>query len=114
MTGTVNQMCKQSGSSDYVRSALAKASYSDVTMAPAADMFDQGVELQVLKRGTMFPSRAKKLYELFKSYKSLDEIPAKVMKKLEKSTFRQSVAEVWAETKVCDDNVRAAILTSNS
>ena len=100
VTGTVNQMCRQSGSSDYVRSALAKAAYSDVTMAPAADMFDQGVELQVLKRGTMFPARAKKLYELFKAYNSLDSIPDNVMKKLEKTTFRQPVAEVWAETKV--------------
>ena len=101
ITGTVNQLARQSGSSDYVRSVLSKAAYSDVTMAPAADMFDQGVELQVLKRGTMFPSRAKKLYELFKEYNSLDEIPDKVMRKLEKSTFRQPVSSVWAETKVC-------------
>ena len=27
-------------------------------MAPAADMFEMGVKLQVLKRGTMFPMRA--------------------------------------------------------
>ena len=99
VTGTVNQLSRQSGSCDYVRTALAKAAYSDVTMAPAADMFDQGVELQVLKRGTMFPARAKKLYELFKSYDSLDAVPEKVMRKLEKTTFRQPVAGVWAETK---------------
>jgi hypothetical protein len=99
VTGSVNQLARQSGSSDYVRKALADAAYSDVTMAPAADMFDQGVELQVLKRGTMFPSRAKKLYELFKEYNSLNDIPADTLKRLEKTTFRKPVEEVWAETK---------------
>lgn len=43
VTGTVNQMARQSGSSDYVRRALSNATYSDITMAPAADMFDQGM-----------------------------------------------------------------------
>ena len=44
ITGSVNQIARQSGSSDIVRKELAKAAYSDVTMAPAADMFDQGVK----------------------------------------------------------------------
>merc|ERR1711968_415293 len=77
ITGSVNQIAKQSGSSDIVRKELAKAAYSDVTMAPAADMFDQGVKLQVLKKGTMFPSRAAKLWDLFCKYNSLEEIPPK-------------------------------------
>ena len=37
-------------------------------MAPAADMFEMGVKLQVLKRGTMFPMRAQKLYELYRAH----------------------------------------------
>ena len=44
--------------------------------APASDMFEMGVELQVLKRGSMFGPRAKKLYDYYKTYKSIDEIPA--------------------------------------
>ena len=39
---------------------LAKAGLADVVMAPAADMFELGVEVQVLKRGSMFGVRAKK------------------------------------------------------
>ena len=57
---------------DQVRKVL-RATYSDVTMAPAADMFDQGVELQVLKKGTMFPSRVK-AFSLFQLYDSLEDI----------------------------------------
>merc|ERR1719329_2109245 len=84
VTGTINQMCRQSGSCDIVRKQLSEATYSDVTMAPAADMFEMGVDLQVLKRGTMFPARAKKLYEIFVQYPSLDAIPADVSARLEK------------------------------
>ena len=98
ITGSVNQIAKQSGSSDIVRKELAKAAYSDVTMAPAADMFDQGVKLQVLKKGTMFASRAHKLWELFCKYNSLDEIPVKERERLEKKTFKQSIDAVWKET----------------
>merc|ERR1711871_1632856 len=99
VTGTVNQMARQSGSCTYVREVLSKATYSDVVMAPAADMFDEGVELQVLKKGTLFPARAKKLRQLFQEYDSLDEIPDAEMRKLEKRTFQKSCAEVWQETK---------------
>eukprot|EP00516_Mucochytrium_quahogii_P007161 CAMPEP_0203753802 /NCGR_PEP_ID=MMETSP0098-20131031/7505_1 /ASSEMBLY_ACC=CAM_ASM_000208 /TAXON_ID=96639 /ORGANISM=" , Strain NY0313808BC1" /LENGTH=1992 /DNA_ID=CAMNT_0050644557 /DNA_START=38 /DNA_END=6016 /DNA_ORIENTATION=+ len=99
LTGTINQLTRQAGTCDYVRTQLAGATYSDVTMAPAADMFDQGVELQVLKKGTMFAARAKKLYELFLKYPSLEAIPKVELDRLEKRTFKQSVEQIWQETK---------------
>jgi len=99
VTGTINQMCRQAGTCDYVRKVLSEATYSDVTMAPAADMFDQGVELQVIKKGTLFASRAKKLFQLFQSYDSLDEIPKNEMKKIEKRIFQKSCDDVWEETR---------------
>ena len=99
VTGTVNQMSRESGSCDYVRKQLSEATYSDVTMAPAADMFDQGVQLQVLKKGVLFPVRAKKLYHLYKTYGDLDAIPAKDRRILETQFFQQSIDDVWAETK---------------
>merc|ERR1711998_290211 len=92
-------MARQAGTVDQVRKVLSEATYCDVTMAPAADMFDQGVELQVLKKGTMFPSRAKKLYELFKAYPSIEALPADVLKRLEKQTFQKPWTEVWEETR---------------
>src|SRR5215207_4392068 len=75
VTGSINQACVESGSSDLVRKMLAEAGQADVIMAPAADMFEMGVKVQVLKRGTMFAMRAQKLFELYRGYPSLDAIP---------------------------------------
>jgi PfaD family protein len=99
MTGSVNQACIESGTSDEVRAMLAETRQADVTMAPAADMFEMGVTVQVLKRGTMFPMRAAKLYELYRSHSSIDDIPAAEREKLEKNLFKASLTEVWKETR---------------
>jgi len=99
MTGSVNQACIESGASDEVRTMLAEARQADVTVAPSADMFEMGVTVQVLKRGTMFPMRAAKLYELYRSCGSLEEIPLAEREKLEKTLFRAPFAEIWQETR---------------
>ena len=84
VTGSVNQACVEAGTSEHVRKLLATVASTDVIMAPASDMFEMGVELQVLKRGTLFGPRAKKLYEYYQRYKSIDEIPEEERLKLEK------------------------------
>jgi PfaD family protein len=99
MTGSVNQACIESGTSDEVRAMLAETRQADVIMAPAADMFEMGVTVQVLKRGTMFPMRAAKLYELYRSHSSIDDIPVAEREKLEKNLFKASLTEVWNETR---------------
>lgn len=98
VTGSVNQSCVESGSSDIVREMLCKTGQADVTMAPAADMFEMGVQVQVLKWGTMFPVRAKKLYQLYRDFGSIEELPAKERAALEKGFFRQGLDEVWRDT----------------
>ncbi len=99
VTGSVNQACVESGSSDPVRKMLAEAGQADVTMAPAADMFEMGVKLQVLKRGTMFPMRAGKLYELYRQYPAWEAIPEADRVQVEKTLFRRSFDDVWRETR---------------
>jgi len=99
VTGSVNQACVESGSSDAVRLMLAKAEQADVAMAPAADMFEMGVKLQVLKRGTMFAMRATKLYELYRAYPNLEALPANERTALEKNLFRTSLDEIWSQTQ---------------
>lgn len=99
VTGSVNQACVESGSSDVVRKMLAEAGQADVIMAPAADMFELGVKLQVLKRGTMFAMRAQKLYDLYKNHPSWDAIPAAERVQVEKTQFRASFEEVWNLTR---------------
>ena len=99
MTGSVNQACIESGTSDDVRRMLAETRQADVCMAPAADMFEMGVTVQVLKRGSMFPMRAGKLYDLYRSCGGLDEIPAAERDKLEKTFFQNSLSAIWDDTR---------------
>jgi PfaD family protein len=99
LTGSINQACVESGSSDAVRKMLAEAGQADVIMAPAADMFEMGVKVQVLKRGTLFAMRAAKLYELYRAHPSLEAIPAADRVRLEKELFRAPVETIWAETR---------------
>lgn len=98
VTGSVNQACVEAGASEHTRGLLAQADMADVIMAPAADMFEMGVKVQVLKRGTMFGLRASKLYELYSRYPSLEDLPAEEREKLEKTIFRRPLDEIWAET----------------
>ncbi len=99
VTGTVNQACVESGSSDLVRQMLTEARQADVAMAPAVDMFEMGVKLQVLKRGTMFPMRANKLYELYRAYDRIEDIPAAELASIEKSIFKAPMQEIWQNTR---------------
>ncbi len=98
--GSVNQACVESGTSDTVRRMLAEARQGDVAMAPAADMFEMGVKVQVLKRGTMFAMRASRLYELYRGHESLDQIGADDRAALEKNFFRAPLEAIWDQTRV--------------
>ena len=99
LTGSVNQACVEAGTSEAVRRLLAEARQADVAMAPAADMFEMGVKVQVLKRGTMFAQRATKLYELYTSYNQLEDIPEKLRIQLERDVFKRSLDDEWRQTK---------------
>jgi len=99
VTGTINQACVESGSSDLVRAMLAEAGQADVAMAPAVDMFEMGVKLQVLKRGTMFAMRGNKLYELYRSYDSVDALPESAKRMVEETIFQSTFENVWDSTR---------------
>ncbi len=99
LIGSVHQACIESGSSDPVRQMLAETGPADVIMAPASDMFELGVHLQVLRRGTLFGPRAKRLLELYRNHRSIDEIPASEKQRLEKDIFRMSLDDVWQLTQ---------------
>ena len=98
-TGSVNQACIESGLDASARQMLSTAGMADVIMAPAADMFELGVDVQVLRRGTLFAVRARKLYELYRAHASLEDIPAHEREKLERTQLRATVDEAWASTR---------------
>ncbi|MEJ7931857.1 PfaD family polyunsaturated fatty acid/polyketide biosynthesis protein [Ramlibacter sp. AN1015] len=99
VTGSVNQAAVESGLSPAGRALLAQAAIEDVAMAPAADMFELGVKVQVLKRGTMFSVRAQRLYDAWRKYACIEGIPADERLKLEAELFRAPLADIWQQTQ---------------
>ena len=99
VTGSINQACVEADIGEHVKKILAEADMAEVQMAPAADMFEMGVKVQVLKRGTLFPMRAQKLYDLYKDYDSIESIPEKERENLEKRFFQKSIDSIWEETQ---------------
>jgi trans-AT polyketide synthase/acyltransferase/oxidoreductase domain-containing protein len=97
MTGTINQACVEAGTSDLVKRMLADASLVDVAMAPASDMFEAGVTVQVLQRGTLFPQRGRLLYALWRAHPSWEAIPAADRTKVESQILRAPFHEIWAK-----------------
>jgi PfaD family protein len=98
VTGSVNQACVESGASPHTKKLLSEAGMADVAMAPSADMFEMGVKVQVLKRGTLFPMRAAKLYDVYTRYDSIEAIPTDEREKLEKQVFQRNLDTVWQDT----------------
>ncbi|MBF0467515.1 MAG: PfaD family polyunsaturated fatty acid/polyketide biosynthesis protein [Desulfamplus sp.] len=99
LTGSINQSCVEAGTSQSVKSLLAQAEQADVAMAPAADMFEIGAKVQVLKRGTMFSVRAEKLYQVYKTYDCFEAVPDKLKTEIEEKYLQASFSQKWEETK---------------
>jgi PfaD family protein len=98
VTGSVNQACVESGASAHTKNLLSQIGMADVAMAPSADMFEMGVKVQVLKRGTMFYIRASKLYEIYSKYDSIETIPVDEREKLENQIFQRKMEDIWQDT----------------
>ena len=98
LTGSINQAAVESGLSEPARQLLAKAGPADIGMAPAADMFEQGVEVQVLKRGTLFAMRARKLHAFYKSGASYETMDQKDRDWLE-GVIGESFQSAWEQTR---------------
>jgi PfaD family protein len=99
LTGSVNQVAVESGLGATGKKLLRQAGVADVTMAPSADMFEIGARVQVLKRGTLFGTRAQKLYELYSSLPGIEAIEPAVRAKLEDEIFRMPLDKIWEETE---------------
>jgi len=97
LTGTVNQACVEAGTSPMVRQMLAEAGAADVGMAPASDMFEAGVKVQVLERGTLFAQRGEKLYAAWRDHARWEDVPAAERERIERQVLRQPFEQVWHE-----------------
>jgi PfaD family protein len=98
VTGSVNQASVEAGQSESAKQLLAGAGAADCGMAPSADMFELGVDVQVLKRGTMFATKAKRLYELYRAHDGIDDLPAAERTNLERRVFQRPLTDIWQDT----------------
>jgi len=99
LTGSINQAAVESGLSEDGRAMLADCGVADVMMAPAADMFERGAKVQVLKKGTLFAVKAQRLYEIYRKNDAFDTVPSKDRAWLESQIFDGSYADAWARTR---------------
>ncbi len=99
VTGSVNQGCTESGTSDYVKQILAETEMADVIMAPCADMFEMGAKVEVIKKKTMYAQNAQKLYECYVKYPSFEAIPDADRERIEKKILRDSFDNIWKNTR---------------
>ncbi len=99
VTGSVNQSCVESGLSAGGRALLAKASQTDVMAGPAADMFELGAKVQVLRYGTLYAMRAQKLADTYRLYPSMEEISKEDKEIIEGQILKASLDDIWAQTK---------------
>ncbi|HEY1824053.1 MAG TPA: PfaD family polyunsaturated fatty acid/polyketide biosynthesis protein [Trebonia sp.] len=97
VTGSVNQASVEADQSAAAKELLAAATVTDCEMAPAADMFEIGAEVQVLRRGSMFAARARQLREIYRRCDGIEFIDAAERAALESRVFRRPLDEIWAE-----------------
>ena len=98
LTGSVNQSTLEAGTSPLVKEMLAQAGLADCVEGPAPDMFEMGAKVQVLGKGSMYAQRAGRLYDLYRNWDRIEDIPEKDRKRIEKQIFRRPLDEVWTET----------------
>ena len=99
VTGSINQASVEAATSDAVKQALARAQPEDVTLAPCADMFEQGVKVQVLQRGSLYASRARRLYELYSREPSLEALAGADRAFVEGPVLGGTIEAAWQSTQ---------------
>jgi len=100
LTGSVNQACVEAGTSALAKQMLCDADMADMAMAPSADMFEMGARVQVLKRGTAYPQRAQKLYQLYREHAAWEDVPDAERSRVEKQILQRAFADIWADTEM--------------
>lgn len=99
VTGSINQCTVEAGTSEAVKDMLQRLSVRDTAYAPAGDLFEMGSKIQVMKKGVFFPTRASRLYDLWRQHGSLDEIDPGARREIQDKYLHRSFDEVWRETR---------------
>lgn len=104
LTGSINQCTVEAATSDVVKDMLLAVEAHDVTAAADREMFELGVDAQVMKRGVFFPARAAQLHDVWRRHDSFEEADPTVRAQVEETLLRRPFAEAYREAV---DNLRA-------
>lgn len=97
LTGSINQCTVESRTSHEAKKILQHIDVHDTEHTPSLDMFELGCKSQVVKRGLFYPARANSLYEIYRSYNSLEAIETHLKEKLENKYFKKSISSILNE-----------------
>ena len=99
LTGSINQCTAEAGTSDAAKDILQQINVQDTAYAPAADIFEFGSRVQVVRKSLFFPARANKLYDLYRHFDAWEDIDAKTRSQIEERYFKCRFEDAYAETK---------------
>lgn len=105
VTGSINQCTIEAGTSDRVKTMLQGANIQDTAYVPSGELFEYGAERQVLRKGVLFPARARRVHELYTRHSGLADIDPEVRGQLEKRFFKRAVHEVLEECRTAPRTV---------
>ncbi len=94
-TTSINHCTCEAALPDAAKDLLQKVRVGDTDYAPAGIGFEMGEEVQVLKKGSLFAARAKKLRDLYRFYNALEEIDPDTLSRLEQHYFNNDIETVF-------------------
>lgn len=95
MTGSINQCSVEASVSDKVKNILQSLSPQDTCHVPAGEVFESGAKVQVVRKNSFFPSRAQKLYDLYRLYNSTDELDKNTKQQIETHFLGETFENVY-------------------
>ncbi|MFC1747376.1 ACP S-malonyltransferase [Pseudomonadota bacterium] len=96
-TGSINQSTVEANTSDLVKKMLASLSIQDMGLVPGGNALDRENTIQVVKKGTLFPMRARNLIDSLKNNQGVEYIDASYIEKIENKYFKRRLDDVWVD-----------------
>lgn len=106
LLSSIHQCTLEAGTSALVKDMLQAIEVGDTDHAPSGPLFEQGGQVQVLRKGVFFPARARKLYSVWQHHASLESIDAQTRDQIEEKFLGMSFDVAWQAA--CKDAERSS------
>ncbi len=107
LSHSINYCTVEAEIAPFSKKLLVEATILDTCFAPNKDfLFESNQKIQLLKKGILFPGRAMQLYDIFKRYKSINDVDSHTLISLENKMYGQDLETVW-------DNIAQELIAEN-